>query len=294
VLTPRFGDVVIFMPGHDHTTLVAVDIGNTRIKLGQFQGESSTASLPVPAQTLELPLENRDGDFDGAQLEAWCESNVTGDAMWWISSVHNGAAVRCLEVVRRLAGQLERDWSLHKIANEEVPLRLEVDLPERVGTDRLMAALAANRLRRAGRAAIVIDLGTAIKVDVVTKDGAFAGGAILPGLAMSARALDEQTDALPRVAVDRWSVPPQALGKSTEPAIAAGLFWGAVGAIRELVEQYSTEFGPSPDVFASGGASQLVAGVLKERHGIAIAHVPHLVLSGIALLGLTTPGKAGG
>jgi type III pantothenate kinase len=119
---------------------------------------------------------------------------------------------------------------------------------------------------------------------------------------MSARALEEQTDALPRIAVDRWSVPPPALGKSTEPAIAAGLFWGAVGAIRELVEQYSTEFGPSPDVFASGGASQLVADVLKERHGLAVVHVPHLVLSGIALLGLKTPGglrhaqpkKAGG
>jgi type III pantothenate kinase len=282
------------MPGHDHPTLVAVDIGNTRIKLGTFPRGSSPASLAAPAQTFELPLRSREGDFDGAPLEVWCESNVTGDAAWWISSVHNGARDRFLEVERRLAEPLERNWSLHRIANEDVPLRLEVDFPERVGTDRLMAALAANRLRRAERAAIVIDLGTAIKVDVVTKDGAFAGGAILPGLAMSARALNEQTDALPRVAVDQWSVPPPALGKSTEPAIAAGLFWGAVGAIRELVEQYSTEFGPSPDVFASGGASQLVARVLKERHGIAVVHVPHLVLAGIALLGSKTAGRAGG
>jgi type III pantothenate kinase len=279
------------MPSHHHATLVAVDIGNTRIKLGQFQAGSSAASLPVPAQTLELPLANREGDFDGAKLEAWCESNAKADATWWISSVHNGARDRFLGVVRRIAGQLERDWSLHAITNEEVPLDVEVDFPERVGTDRLMAALAANRLRQLDRAAIVIDLGTAIKVDVVTRDGAFAGGAILPGLAMSARALDEQTDALPHVAVDRWSVPPAALGKSTEPAIAAGLFWGAVGAIRELVEQYSTDFGPSPDVFASGGASQLVAGVLKERHGMAVVHVRHLVLGGIALLGSRTPGE---
>jgi type III pantothenate kinase len=153
-----------------------------------------------------------------------------------------------------------------------------------------MAAFAANRLRRADRAAIVVDLGTAIKVDVVTREGAFAGGAILPGLAMSARALDEQTDALPRIAVDRWQSPPQALGKSTEPAIEAGLFWGAVGAIRELVEQYANEFGPSPDLFASGGASQLVAGVLSQRNGLQVVHVPHLVLGGIALLGSKTSG----
>jgi type III pantothenate kinase len=278
------------MPGHHETTVVAVDIGNTRIKLGQFHGDLSIASLPVPAQTLELPLANREGDFKSAQLATWCESNVSRDASWWISSVHGGARDRFVEIARRQATQLERNWLLHSIANQDVPLRIEVDFPERVGTDRLMAALAANRLRQTERAAIVIDLGTAIKVDVVTRDGAFAGGAILPGLAMSARALEEQTDALPRVAVDRWSVPPAALGKSTEPAIAAGLFWGAVGAIRELVEQYSTDFGPSPDVFASGGASQLVADVLKERHGLAIVHVPHLVLAGIALLGAGTHG----
>ncbi len=281
------------MPSHSDTTLIAVDVGNTRIKLGRFQGVSSTDSLPVPAQTLELSLQSREGDFDAAQLERWCESTVTSDASWWISSVHNRASDRFLGVVGRLAERLERNWALHRITNQEVPLRLEVDFPERIGTDRLMAALAANRLRQANRAAIVIDLGTAIKVDVVTSGGAFAGGAILPGLAMSARALEEQTDALPRVAVDQWSAPPATLGRSTEPAIAAGLFWGAVGAIRELVEQHSITFGPSPNVFATGGSSQLVAGVLKERHGLAVVHVPYLVLGGIALLGSQAPSRPG-
>jgi type III pantothenate kinase len=277
-------------PSHIEKSLLAVDIGNSRIKLGLFSCVASDASLPVPTQTLELPLENRDGDFAGAALEAWCEANVKGDAAWWISSVHSGAIARWLGVVTRIARQQNRNWSLRPIANSDVPLAIEVDFPERVGTDRLMAAFAANRLRRADRAAIVIDLGTAIKVDVVTREGAFAGGAILPGLAMSARALEEQTDALPRVAIDRWQSPPQALGKSTEPAIEAGLFWGAVGAIRELVEHYAGEFGPSPDLYVSGGASQLIAGVLSQRHGLKVVHVPHLVLGGIALLGLRTPG----
>jgi type III pantothenate kinase len=283
-----------FFMRSDHTILVAVDIGNTRIKIGSFQGKLSTKSLPTPSPTLELSLVSREGDFSAEQLETWCESNVTGDASWWISSVHGGARNRFVGIVRQLATRLERNWSQYEIANKDVPLHLGVDFPEKVGTDRLMAALAADRLRRGDRAAIVIDLGTAIKVDVVTKDGSFAGGAILPGLAMSARSLNEHTDALPRVAIDGWSVPPPALGKRTESAIEAGLFWGAVGAIRELVEQYSAKYGPSPDMFASGGASQLVAQVLKERHGLAVVHVPHLVLGGIALLGSRTPGGAGG
>jgi type III pantothenate kinase len=282
------------MPSHAETTLIAVDIGNSRIKLGRFELPVASLSLPVPMQTFDLPLENRDGDFDVAALETWCGANVQSDAAWWISSVHSGAIARLTGVVTRIARQQHRNWALRPIASADVPLAIEVDFPERVGTDRLMAAFAANRLRRADRAAIVVDLGTAIKVDVVTREGAFAGGAILPGLAMSARALDEQTDALPRIAVDRWQSPPQALGKSTEPAIEAGLFWGAVGAIRELVEQHANEFGPSPDLFASGGASQLVAGVLSQRHGLQVVHVPHLVLGGIALVGLQTPGGAGG
>jgi type III pantothenate kinase len=281
------------MPGHTDTVLVAVDIGNSRIKVGRFEGELPRTSLPVPAQTLEVPLENREGDFDATLLEAWCKTNVNGDAAWWISSVHSGASVRLLGVVRRLARQTGRNWSPRPITSRDVPLAVEVDFPELVGTDRLMAAFAANRLRRIERAAIVIDLGTAIKVDVVSAAGAFAGGAILPGLAMSARALEEQTDALPRVAVDRWLEPPVPLGKSTEPAIEAGLFWGAVGAIRELIDQYSEGLAPTPDIFASGGASQLIARVLKQRYGLEVVHVPHLVLGGIALLAVETPGKAG-
>ncbi len=92
-----------------------------------------------------------------------------------------------------------------------------------------MAALAANRLRQADRAAIVIDLGTAIKVDVVTSDGAFAGGAILPGLEMSARALDEQTDALPRVAVDLMVRAAGGLGQEHGAGDCSGSILGSRG-----------------------------------------------------------------
>jgi pantothenate kinase type III len=121
------------MPSHSDTTLVAVDIGNSRIKLGRFQ--SLTAALPAPLQTLDLPLANRDGEFNEAQFEKWCESTVTGDALWWISSVHSGARDRFLEHVPGIAKQLKRNWSLHSIANEEVPLRIDVDLPERGSAD---------------------------------------------------------------------------------------------------------------------------------------------------------------
>jgi type III pantothenate kinase len=105
-----------------------------------------------------------------------------------------------------------------------------------VGIDRLLDAVAANRLRHPAAPAVVVDVGTAITVDLVAADGSFQGGAILPGIAMSARALHAFTDLLPLVDVRELSSPPPPLGTSTVAALQSGLFWGAVGAIRQLLE----------------------------------------------------------
>jgi type III pantothenate kinase len=267
--------------------LVAVDIGNSRIKLGRFgpvtgprSGGAATRSLPEPVDTLDLPLTNRAGEFDSAPLARWCSAADVGNATWLVASVHRGAAERLTAAVGALT-------KLKLLTYRDVPLTLAVDTPERVGIDRLLGALAANYLRRPDRAAIVIDMGTAITVDLLTAAGEFAGGAILPGLATSAHALEQQTDALPHVDIERWKSPPQPLGKATVPAIESGLFWGAVGAIRELVERLSSDATSPPDVFVTGGSSQLVAEQLVATHRLAVEHLPHLVLSGIAIASQT-------
>ena len=292
------------MADHDsRPTLIAVDIGNSRIKLGRFcaasgRGHEASAgtgsapqSLPEPAGTLELPLANQAGDFDAAPLAPWCDSPAAA-AAWLVSSVHRGAAERLATAVGTLAKARVADWPLRLLTYRDVPLQLAVDAPDRVGIDRLLAALAANQLRRPGRAAIVVDMGTAITVDLVTAAAEFAGGAILPGMAMSARALEEQTDALPHVAINAWQNPPLPLGKATIPAIEAGLFWGAVGAVRELVEQLSAGIDIPPDIFVTGGNSQLVADQLTSAHGMVVKHVPHLVLAGIALVHFADAARA--
>jgi type III pantothenate kinase len=165
--------------------------------------------------------------------------------------------------------------------------------------------VAVNRLREAHRPAVIVDVGTAITVDLVSAEGAFLGGAILPGIEMSARALHEFTDLLPLVDVSELTTPPPALGMATVPALESGLFWGSVGAIRQLIEQLGesiadnsattggcpegwggsltatpTEHGRAePQVFLTGGAGASVAELL----GPDARHVPHLTLAGIAL-----------
>jgi type III pantothenate kinase len=269
------------------STLIAVDIGNSRIKLGRFDRSSAARGLPEPTSTVEMPLSNNAGDFDRNRFSAWCEASVQEDVAWVVSSVHRGASEQLIAAVAATAGELGFTWTVRQLAFLDVPLVVEVDAPECVGMDRLMGAVAADRLRPKDRAAIVVDLGTATKLCLLTDVGAFVGGAILPGLAMSARALEEQTDALPHVDVERWQTPPQPLGKSTVPAIEAGIFWGTVGAARELIAEYAKGLADPPAVFVTGGGAPLVAEVLARDGALELQHLPHLVLSGVAIVDAT-------
>jgi type III pantothenate kinase len=274
--------------------LIAVDIGNSGIKFGRFSREDDAADnsgeaggrtmfcLPEPTSTIDLPIAHATGEFDSAALAKWCEANASSDTRWSVGSVHRGAAALLSGTLSTWAKELKLEWPIRALAYQALPLKVRVDEPAKVGIDRLLAALAANRLRATNTAAIVIDLGTAITVDLVEADGAFAGGAILPGISMASRALAEQTDALPHVVLDDSKASPSPLGKSTITAIEAGLYWGTVGAVTQLVSQLSIDLATSPDVFITGGAAPIVIDALSKN--VPIRYEPHLVLSGIALL----------
>jgi type III pantothenate kinase len=273
------------MPKSPTTNVIAVDIGNSRMKIGRFAPRSTSgAELPVPDATFDLAIDHATGEFDASRLAKWCDEHVRDDAQWLVASVHRGAADRFEIHVSEIAKRSGTRCRVRRLAYRDVPLTIRVDEPARVGIDRLVAASAADRLRRRDRAAIVVDLGTAITVDLLDAEGAFCGGAILPGIALSARALSEHTDALPRVKLDHLEKPPNALGKSTVPAIEAGIYWGAIGAVRELIAQMSLGLTKAPDVFLTGGASAHVAELLATNAESEVLHVPHLVLSGIALV----------
>ena len=223
--------------------MIAVDIGNARIKLGLFAG-GCAAGLPEPVRT--LPLLGDAPDLD--QIAPWlarsaarCDSvreaarhdGMSATGTWWIASVNRPAATRLIDWL----SQHRPDDRITLLAAGDLPLEVRLERPDMVGIDRLVDAVAVNRLRDAGRPAVIVDVGTAITVDLVSAEGAFLGGAILPGIQMSARALHEFTDLLPLVDVSELTAPPPALGTATVPAMESGLFWGTVGAIRQLIEQ---------------------------------------------------------
>ncbi len=258
--------------------LIAVNVGNSRIKLGLFR-QTAAADLPEPESTLHLT--GRLPEFD--QLDAWLASpplpsgeargEAVGPLRWHLGSVNRPAASRLIDWLR----DHRPDDEIMLLTSGDLPLVVKLPRPDMVGVDRLLDALAANRLRTPGRAAVVVDAGSAITVDLVDAEGAFLGGAILPGIAMSARALHEFTDLLPRIDMAELAEPPPALGTATIAAMRSGLFWGAVGAVRQLVEQFTGD--RDAEVFLTGGAGPVVAQLM----GTAARYVPHLTLAGIAI-----------
>ncbi len=270
--------------------LIAVDVGNSRIKLGLFRQTVATG-LPEPEATLHLT--GRLPEFE--QLDAWLTnppllwSNGQSEVLpplpsgegrgeiarlrWHIGSVNRPAASRLIDWLR----DHREDDELMLLTSGDLPLAVKLPRPDMVGVDRLLDALAANRLRTPGRPAVVVDVGSAITVDLIDADGAFLGGAILPGTAMSARALHEFTDLLPQIDMAELAEPPPALGTATVAAMRSGLFWGAVGSVRQLVEQLTGN--RDAEVLLTGGAGPVVAQLM----GTSARYVPHLTLAGIAL-----------
>ena len=256
---------------------LAVDIGNARIKLGLFDPPINR-SLPEPRSVLHLS----DETLDLAPVAQWLEEslgktdrteNGQNDLSWWIGSVNREVASRLIVWLR----DHRPDDRVTMMAVDDLPLTVDLPQPDRVGIDRLLDAVTANRLREPNRPAVVIDVGTAITVDLVSAEGIFLGGAILPGIAMSAQALHDYTDLLPLVDMVELQSSPPALGTETLGAMRSGLFWGAVGAIRELCGRLAP--GDVPQIFLTGGAGSSVAELLGQES----QHMPHLTLAGIAL-----------
>jgi type III pantothenate kinase len=253
-----------------HTSFIAVDVGNARIKLGRFENLDAVG-LPEPQAVLPL-----DGETPALEpIGAWLGVRAECNSSWFIASVSRPATTRLIDWLR----EKRPEDRVTLLSAADLPLEVRLQRPDMVGIDRLVDAVAVNRLRDAKRSAAIVDVGTAITVDLVSAEGAFLGGAILPGLAMAARALHDYTDLLPLVEAADLNAPPPALGQDTEAAMQAGLYWGAVGAIRQLVEELGRTAGAAPQVFLTGGASAAVARLL----GGEARHVPHLTLAGIAL-----------
>ena len=286
--------------------LLAIDAGNSRLKFGLFvPGRSSHPNSVWPEchQFLAVPAEEA---VPWDVLSGWLDSSMPGVTAR--RSAISGTNPRAVE--RLLIGWAGRGWPAPFVVRDHkaIPVEVDVDAPEKVGLDRLLAAVAANALRPADRAAIVIDSGTATTVNYVSSRGTFCGGAILPGLEMSAKALHHYTALLPLLPVhELGGDEPIAPGRNTREAIRNGLLWGQVGAIRELVRQLCLRRGHDLSAFGMSSSSDATlssapdpwlvltggGGPVLSPHFPGVMRLPSLGMHGLVLTAWGSPTPPG-
>lgn len=152
---------------------------------------------------------------------------------------------------------------------------IKTDNPKEVGADRIVNAIAAYKLY--GGPVIIIDFGTATTFCAVNKDGVYLGGAIAPGIEISAEALAEKTAKLPKIEVTK---PQHSIGSNTIAAMKSGIFFGYLGLTNELIRRFKRELGEDSLVVATGGYSELIGNECKLIDKIN----PFLTLIGLYLV----------
>jgi type III pantothenate kinase len=252
-------------------TRIVADLGNTRLKWGWVGPDGSLR------ESSALPID--DPDHWTRFFDAWVGPGSASS--WGISSV-NPPVARRLEAFLSSRGSCAIQWF---DSAAKVPVPHNLLHPETAGADRACAVLAAQHLHPSGGPGIVVSCGTAITVERISVEGRWEGGAIAPGLGVSAQALKRHTAQLPLVKVDE---PPPAWGRSTEPAIASGLYWGTVGLIRELVQKAALDLSPRPWLVWTGGDAPLFVHSLKWEESHLI---PDLVLMGLTFAAFPQTGQ---
>jgi type III pantothenate kinase len=254
------------------------DVGNTRLKLARLDDAGALSLSQVEA------CEVHDRDARRAAIERL--GGQDPGARWTIASVNPPALDGLLA---ELAGPPVR---LVRSALD-VPMRHALVHPESTGADRAVGVREAARLQaldlQRGCGGQVVLAGTAITVERIDRDGAWTGGAIAIGPGLAASALGSRTAQLPVVAAAPRDLPPASWGVDTDSALRAGLHWGAVGAVREILSRQADSgegLGPAPWlVIAGGDAAWIASGLNDPRAQVR----PHLVLEGLAAMAMSGP-----
>jgi type III pantothenate kinase len=249
---------------------IVADIGNSRIKWGLCAPDGprilATAALPIEPRAWEQQL--------GAWRAQMPLAAVTGPLTWVLASVQPQSSERLR------AWLAERGERVEVLSfARQLPLEVAVPVPDHVGIDRLLDAVAAKAVLPAGIGAVLIDAGSAVTVDWLDETHTFRGGAIFPGIRLMAEALHQYTALLPLVTVGH---PVPALpGTATPAAMQVGIFLAVAGGIGEVVRRYEQLATRAPRVFLSGGDAGLLMQELAAGHWASAIHWPNQTLEGI-------------
>ncbi|HIC49005.1 MAG TPA: type III pantothenate kinase [Dehalococcoidia bacterium] len=248
--------------------LLAIDIGNTNITVGLFNGDILSATWRISTDS------SKTSDEYGLQLTQMLEGRKTD--VGGISHVVICSVVPPLTpTFQSLCQRYFRADPLVVGAGTKTGVQVMYDSPRDVGTDRIVDAAAA--LHFYGGPAIIVDLGTATVFDAITKSGEYLGGAIAPGMEVSADALFRATSQLRRVEL---TAPETAIGRNTPHSIQSGLVLGYTELVKGMIKRFKEELSNEACVIGTGG----LANIVQKESSVFDTVDPDLTLKGLQIV----------
>ena len=248
--------------------LLVIDVGNSNIVLGIYRQESLVRDWRVSTDKSKTP------DEYGILLHDLFR--LTGIEFSEITDIIISSVVPTLTgVLEKLARDYFGQRPYVVGPGIKTGMSIQYDNPREVGADRIVNAVAGYEKYRSSL--IIVDFGTATTFDYVNRKGEYCGGAIAPGLVVSAEALFQKASKLPRVEIVR---PPSVIAKNTVNSMQAGIFFGYVGLVDGIVARMKAESRDNPRVIATGGLAGLIS---PESKSIEVVD-EFLTLEGLRIL----------
>jgi len=242
--------------------LVAIDVGNTNINVGVFKGKRLVLLKKIETKKPASP------SYYTAQFKKILRNRKIEGII--LSSVVPQTTEALKKQLRKISGV--KPFILGE--NCFVPIRNLYKYPRKVGQDRLVNAYAG--YKKFANGLIIVDFGTAVTFDVVTKNGSYLGGIIFPGIEMSLNTLSDKAALLPKIRVEK---PKSLIGKDTVTSMRSGIVCGYAALCRGLISRIRKEVGKKYTVIFTGGHSKIISGFCK-----ADSIQPNLTIEGLYLL----------
>ena len=248
--------------------LLAFDIGNTTIAIGLFRGRKLVKSWKIKTDSDKTSDEYGAILLNLMQVGGLAPGKVTG-------AIVSSVVPPLTPVIEEMCLAYFSMTASVVGPGLKTGMPILYDSPLEVGADRITAAVAA--FEKYGGPLIVLDFGTATTFDAVSAKGEYLGGAIAPGIRISAEALYLKTAKLPRIEIRK---PKRAIGRTTVSSMQSGLYFGYIGLVTNTIREIRKELGGSARVIATGGFGGQVVPELAEIE----AYEPDLVLEGLRII----------
>lgn len=252
----------------ERSLLLAIDVGNTSIAIGVFEDDAVKGTFRIATDQ-----ENLADEFAMLLIALLHARSIEPEQIG--AAVLSSTVPPLTATFEQVCRQYFDVTPLVVGTGVRTGIRVRYDNPREVGPDRILHAVAA--LAKHEPPIVIVDFGTALVFDAISREGDYLGGAIAPGIGIAAQALWSRTAMLSRVSIERPDGP---VGRNTVHSLQSGLFYGYAEMVAGMVRRFKAEIGEDATVIATGG----YAGTVAEEAGCFDAIEPNLNLDGLHLV----------